>query len=165
MGVTVTASMIRCSATAVPRCGIPEGVAPRVVVKTKPESIRKQEGNRNVIPIKDLEHFSPERRSGVADERRLPLRSAPPHPHPSPLHTMNPAAVESAADEMISWLRTEDLGLRSPAISESARHRKLDTELGDPMGETARPHPRSRCCLGQDRRATSQNEIEDGACG
>ncbi len=66
---------ICCSATAVPRCGIPEGVAPRVVVKTKPESTRKQNSNRNVIPIKDLDYFSPEHRSAVTDQRRLPLRT------------------------------------------------------------------------------------------
>ncbi len=55
--------------------GVPEGVAPQVVVKTKPESTRKQKGNRNVIPIKDLDHFWPERRSAVTDQRRLALRT------------------------------------------------------------------------------------------
>ncbi len=56
---------------------VPEGVAPRVIVKTKPESTRKQKCNRNVIPIKDLDPFSPERRSGAADQRRFPpLRGA-----------------------------------------------------------------------------------------
>ncbi len=52
-----------------------KGVAPRVVVKAKPESTRKQKGNRNVIPIKHLDHFAPERRSGLTDKRRLPLRT------------------------------------------------------------------------------------------
>ncbi len=52
---------------------VPQGVAPRVVVKTKPESVRKQKGNRNVIPVKDLDHFSPEYRSGAVDERRFRL--------------------------------------------------------------------------------------------
>ncbi len=64
---------------------VPEGVAPGVVVKTKPESTRKQKGNRNVIPIKDLDHFSPERRSGAADQRRFPpLRSGQPSAAPRP---------------------------------------------------------------------------------
>ncbi len=66
---------------------VPQGVAPRVVVKTKPESVRKQKGNRNVIPIKDLDHFSPERRSGQRTnaDPSAPLRAAfrPPAPAPA----------------------------------------------------------------------------------
>ena len=49
VGVTVTASMgrpiLECSGLE----DVPEGITPRLVFQTKPECVRKQAGNRNVI--------------------------------------------------------------------------------------------------------------------
>ncbi len=57
VGVTVTASMRHPLLGYSSLKAVPQGVAPRVVVRTKPESIRKQKRNRNVITIKDLDPF------------------------------------------------------------------------------------------------------------
>jgi hypothetical protein len=53
---------------------VPEGAASRVILKRKPESVRKQKGNGNMIEAPRIwTPFSPRCRSwGAADERRCP---------------------------------------------------------------------------------------------
>ncbi len=122
--MTVTASMGH------PRLGcssleeVPEGVAPRVVFKLKPECIRKHKGNANVI-----------------DQRRFRQSVAfvPPTPHAGSARAgLKPGAtslveqlglsqgqdpvcrqIASAAGDLLSWLRPENVALCGPRLSES----------------------------------------------
>jgi hypothetical protein len=63
-----------CWAAQVPRCGIPEGAAPRVVVKLKPECFRKQKGSENMIGR--LRIGAPLRQSFLLSTRQRHLRSS-----------------------------------------------------------------------------------------
>jgi len=118
--VTVTSSMRHPMLGYTCLAEVPPGAAPRVVLKTKPECIRKQKGNENVITIKDLDAFLRECRQ-AADKRRCPphragqslaelLALAPDKGAVSPF-------AETAGD-LLSWLRPENVALSGPHLSE-----------------------------------------------
>ncbi len=118
--VTVTASighpLLGCSSLE----EVPEGVAPRVVFKLKPEYVRKHKGNKNMI---DLSRF---RQSAALGE----LQTSPDGSSLRPVQTLaEPLArdrddpifrhILSAKGDLLSWLRPENVALPGAPLSES----------------------------------------------
>ncbi len=112
--VTVTASMRHPVLGYVSLEALPEGVAPRVVLKTKPESHTNQKGNLNVIAIP----VSPQHGPSAAAKSRFPsLCSGQAFAALLPL--LRDQNDISRRDGNAAGLRTENFGITTPAFSES----------------------------------------------
>ena len=142
--VTVTASIAH------PRLGcssleeVPEGVAPRVVSKLKPESLRKQKSNTNVIDLLRFRQstalgeqqtnvdapravqgrFSHERPATAGETPALPgPRSVQGSLSPGLLNSgdQDPISrhIASVKGDLLSWLCSENLAFTGPRLSES----------------------------------------------
>jgi hypothetical protein len=124
VGVTVTASMRHPELGYSSLADVPEGLAPRVVFKTKPECTIKSKSYRNMITIKDLPALLAVRfRSRGPDERPCPsprrvqtfaelLDLAPGH---DPAH----GSAGTATNDLISWLSPKNGAFRGTPLSES----------------------------------------------
>jgi hypothetical protein len=85
-----------------------------VVFKTKPECVTKPKAYGNMIPIKDLGTRSPVRLAWRRPVQTLAeLLALAPGQDP-----VRGAAVR-ARDDLISWLRPENVALSGPPLSES----------------------------------------------
>jgi hypothetical protein len=121
VGVTVTASIGHPQLGCAGFEEVPEGSAPRVVFTTKPESVRKNSGYKNVIPIKDLAAVSPKRRAWER-QRTLPAVQGSLRPGLLPISSAEYPVfrhIGSVTGDLVTSLRPGNAALSGPRRSES----------------------------------------------